>query len=191
MTEPFFEGQRECEFGKAWDTFAYGGHFDIYTDTDTDEEAFQTLQYGLVFSLCDNFRNKKDSAIVGVKPRKFLSDYAVPMDFIQKRFTEQFWSVDVKKLGLKAFEVPRIFGSRKLNPDWTDDMSDGTPSRDPSRERYPDKNGIIRQEPQIMGTGTNGKARTMIRMSVRVMPGTIWKDQSSHYWASPRILGYT
>lgn len=33
--------------------------------------------------------------------------------------------MDVKKLGLKAFEVPRIFGSRKLNPDWTDDISDG------------------------------------------------------------------
>jgi hypothetical protein len=67
MTEPFFEGQRECELGKAWGTFAYGGHFDIHTDTDTDtdKEAFQTLQYGLFSACAIFFAIKKIAPLLG------------------------------------------------------------------------------------------------------------------------------
>ncbi len=142
--EPFFYDQRRAEVGHAWESVVLGGRIFPFLNA-----------YDSRFGMCvekwpdldEKYMvvrpNKPPIPISRKPPKKWTTMYAMPMPFVQSLFTQAFWDREVGVCGLKALRFEKRLGLRIRNWDWTGD-SDGVPTDDSSRCRWPDEDGIVR-----------------------------------------------
>ena len=139
--EPFFERDRLAECGNAWENTVLGGLQSNFGSV--------IARYGLATRKWPTITDPEKGVELPIrgKPKKWTTQYFVPMSHIQKLFTDQFWSHEgIGRYGAGELKSKHIYGWRMFNEgEVTSDFDEGISWGDSSRDREADLDGKIKQ----------------------------------------------
>jgi len=155
--EPFFEDHRTAEVGHALESLIWGGSMESWgTGSDGDDNDLNTKRGLNIHKWLDLFdisllTPRGYSNMARRRARPWITRYAVPMDWIQKLFINEFWGQELKSSGPTALRVPKVFGIREMSNEWVQGDEDSWSDGDSSVGRHEDNDWVVipDQEPRL------------------------------------------